>query len=48
MLQVVWRRCCMQVTGQEWAEVAIKIDQHAAKANELWAAHVADKKGFKA
>lgn len=48
VLQVVWRRCCMQVAGQDWAEVAVKINQHASKANEMWAANVANKKSFNA
>lgn len=48
VLQVVWRRCCMQVAAQDWAEVAVKINQHASEANQLWAAHVANQTGFNA
>ena len=38
----------MKVAGEEWTNVASKINQHAAKANDLWSAHVAGAKGFKA
>ena len=38
----------MKVAGEDWAGIADRINQHAATANSLWAAHVADKKTFRA
>ena len=38
----------MKVAGEDWSAVSSKVNEHAAKANALWAALVADKKGFRA
>ncbi len=38
----------MKVAGEDWSTVCSKVNEHAAKANDLWAALLADKKGFRA
>lgn len=46
LLQVAWRQCCMKVAGEDWSVVSSKMNEHAVKADKLWAAFLADKKGF--
>ena len=36
----------MKVAGEEWTAVSLKVSEHASKANDLWAAFSASKKGF--
>jgi len=46
LVQVAWRQCCMKVAGEDWSVVSSKMNEHAVKADKLWAAFLADKKGF--
>lgn len=36
----------MKVAGEDWYVVSSKVNEHAVKADKLWAAFLADKKGF--
>ncbi|KAL0027723.1 hypothetical protein WJX77_000968 [Trebouxia sp. C0004] len=45
--QVAWRQCCMKVAGEDWSVVRSKVNEHAVKADDLWAAFLVGKKGFK-
>ena len=47
LVQVAWRQCCVKVAGEDWSVVSSKVNEHAVKASDLWAAFLADKKGFK-